>query len=75
MRCTVAKVRFDEVKDTDSLCRIHVLNADEATFVDQKFAEKHLTEARKQLKKLRDEAMGIASLDLGEDEQKDDPED
>jgi hypothetical protein len=34
MRCVVRKVRFDPVKDSDELARVHVFHAEEATFVD-----------------------------------------
>lgn len=49
LRCTVAKVRFDPIKDTDSLARIHVFAAEEATFVDGEIVAEHLAAQRARL--------------------------
>lgn len=62
LRCTVKKVRYQKIKDTEALSRIHIFASDEATFVDGTFAETHLTAQRDKLRRLREEAQGISQL-------------
>lgn len=71
---TVTKVRYDKVKDTDCLQRVHVLKVDNATPID----EGAVREALDAQIKLQEEAAGVHRLPLGEtedDEPADDPED
>ena len=46
IRCTVGKVRFDPIKDTDALARVHVFVAEEATFIDGALVTEALAEHR-----------------------------
>ena len=41
-KCT--KVRFDPIKDTNALGRAHVLEVDEAAFIDSEAVEQHLAD-------------------------------
>jgi hypothetical protein len=56
------KVRFDPIKDTEYLKRVHVLGVTETMLVDEQFAEAHFADQRKRLQKLRDEARGTPAL-------------
>lgn len=58
--CDVSKLRFDPVKDTDGLRRVHVLTADEATVVDRAVVADALEEQQKRI----EEAQGIRRLEL-----------
>jgi len=73
LKTNVTKIRFDPITDTEAVARVHILDAEEATFVDGKFAEKHLKEQRDRIRKLREEAQGIRSAP-GQDGEGDDPE-
>jgi hypothetical protein len=64
MRLTCRKVRFDPVKDTESLTRTHVMDAEAATFVDADLVEQQLAIQRRQL----DELENGQQLPLGDDD-------
>lgn len=58
LACEVAKVRFDPIKDTDALQRVHILRAGEATIVDESVVSTHLEAQRVKI----EEAAGIQRL-------------
>lgn len=65
LRCTVNKVRFDPVKDTEGLRRVHVFRAEEATVVDADLVEEHLSAQRDRIEAdrvRREEEEGIHRL-------------
>lgn len=68
LRCSATKVRFDPVpKAEENLVRVHVLNAEEATFIDGAAVESALVEQRNRISRLREEAAGIARLPYGDE--------
>jgi hypothetical protein len=60
LETTVEKVRYDEVKDTDGLQRVHMLRTETATVVDAELVEEHLERQKKRIL----EAKGIHELPL-----------
>lgn len=46
LRCTTDKVRFDPVKDTAGLRRVHILAVEEGMLVDGELVEEHLAASR-----------------------------
>ena len=46
LRCKVVKVRFDPVKDTDCLTRVHMADTLEATIIDAEIVEDQLDQQR-----------------------------
>lgn len=71
MRCVVEKIRFDPIKDTDSLRRVQILKAGEATFLESETVDSALDE---QLQRI-EAARGVQRLPLGDDEDEDDEDD
>ena len=65
LECVVAKVRFDNVPDTDGLQRVHVLKAGRATLVDGDMVQAALDAQQARI----DEALGNMHLGLLTDEQ------
>lgn len=61
MRCTVKGVRFDKVKDTDGLKRVHIMTANTAAIVDDSFGADVLEKQRIKI----EEAKGVRNLDAG----------
>lgn len=53
---SVRKVRFDPIKDTEGLARVHVLDVDEAAFIDGDVVESALAAQRERISALRDAA-------------------
>ncbi len=64
MRCVVEKIRFDPIKDTESLRRVQILKAGEATFLESDAVASALDE---QLQRI-EAARGVQRLPLGDDE-------
>ena len=62
--CTVAKVRFEEIKDTDALRRVHVFKASEATIVDEDLVREHLEAQQERVLRAREQAAGVARLEF-----------
>jgi hypothetical protein len=60
LECSVDKVRFEPLADTDALIRIHVLRAGTATLVDEKMAAKPLDAQRRRIERAR----GVERLPL-----------
>lgn len=58
--CEMSKLRFDPVKDSDGLRRIHILTADEATIIDRSLVEEALEAQRIKI----EEAAGVQRLAL-----------
>jgi hypothetical protein len=67
VRCK--KVRFDEVKDEDSLCRVHVFEpvGDFTAFVDEALVKDVLDEQADRVRRAREEAEGVQRLKLDAD--------
>lgn len=65
LECEVAKVRFDPVKDTDGLQRVHVLRAGRSTLIDGDLVRAALDEQQEKI----DEALGNMHLGLLTDDQ------
>jgi hypothetical protein len=61
----VKKVRFDRVRDTDGLRRVHVCEVaqGDAALIDRQIAEEWIDNARDRIERLREKAQGIARLD------------
>lgn len=74
----VAKIRFEEVKDTDGLRRVHVMQVDEAAIIDPAAVEGLLADQREKVQAAIIEAerqQGIHRLPTGDgDGDEDDPE-
>lgn len=60
IECDVTKVRFETVKDTDSMARVHILRAGAATLVDRDLVAAQLAEQQRRL----EEARGVQQLPL-----------
>lgn len=60
MRTTVAKLRHEPLKDADGLRRVHILDAGEATVVDDALVAEALDKQARQI----EEALGIHQLPI-----------
>lgn len=67
MKCNVAKVRFDPIKDTDALMRVHVFHAEEASFIEGTAVESTLAEQREKIQRAKDAVDGIRRLPYGDE--------
>lgn len=63
LECEVSKIRFDPVKDTNALTRVHVLRAGNASLVDADLVKKHLDEQAERIQRAKDAASGQGRLD------------
>lgn len=63
LECEVDKVRFDPVKDSDGLRRIHVFKAGTATIVDESVVVQQLDLQRRKI----EEAQGVRRLEFDEE--------
>ena len=61
------KVRFDPIKDTEYLRRVHVFGVLETMLVSDTVGESHFNDQRIRLQKFKDEAKGTPQLPLGEE--------
>lgn len=66
----VVKVRFDPVKDTDVLQRVHVLRVDNAAQVDEQTVQDALDQQRIKV----EEAAGVTRLPYSDTDEADDPD-
>jgi hypothetical protein len=64
LKCDVQKVRYSEVKDTDSLIREHTFAAEAATIVDAELVADLVAQQVEYTRKRKEEAAGIQSLDF-----------
>ena len=64
LECEVSKIRYEQVKDTDGVSRVHVLKAGRATIVEGKPFDKALDDMSKKLEAVA----GIQRLPLDEDD-------
>jgi len=62
LECEVAKVRFDPIKDTDALSRVHVLKAGTATLVDADLVRAQLDEQAERIQRAKEAEAGITRL-------------
>lgn len=65
LECEVDKVRFDPIKDTDCLQRVHMLKAGTAVMVDESLVREHLDEMERKI----EEGAGIHKLPFDDDEE------
>jgi hypothetical protein len=63
LEAEVTKVRYEEVKDTDTLRRVHTCRTDTATFVDEELVAQVLDEQRRKIEK----AQGVERLPINDD--------
>lgn len=63
LECEVTKVRFDPIKDTNALSRVHVLRAGTATLVDGELVAKHLDEQKERIAEAKRISQGTPNLD------------
>lgn len=64
----VAKIRFEEIKDTDALARVHVLKAGNATIVDGVLVEAQIKEQAERIRLAKEQEAGIQRLSFSDDE-------
>lgn len=64
LECDVAKVRFDPIKDSSDLARVHVFTAQHAVIVDADLVRAQLEEQKSRILKAKEEAAGIQRLDF-----------
>jgi hypothetical protein len=57
------KVRFDPIKDTAGLRRVHVFSAKGATFVDADLVSKHVEDQRDRILRAKEAAAGVTRLE------------
>jgi hypothetical protein len=70
IRAKVGKLRYDPVKDTNGVRRVHVLDVDSAALVEGEVFEHALDEMAERIKLAVEAAQGIKRLDFGGDEEK-----
>lgn len=63
LECEVDKVRFDPVKDSDGLRRVHVFKAGTATIVDESIVATQLDDQRRKI----EAAAGVRRLEFDEE--------
>lgn len=71
IEATVAKLRFDPIKDTEAVQRVHVLKVTNATRIDPGVVAEALAEQRRR----SDEAKGVVQLNYTDDDAPDDDPD
>jgi hypothetical protein len=67
LRCQVKKVRFDPIEKDDfdgPQRRVHVLHVDQAAPIEAKHVQKQLSDYEDRIRKAKEEAEGVMSLDL-----------
>lgn len=64
LECEVRKVRFDPIKASDELTRVHVLTASAATMVDRDLVITHLDDQQERIRLAREAAEGIQRLPM-----------
>jgi len=62
LECDVAKIRFEPIKDTDALSRVHVLKAGTATLVDADLVRDQLNEQAERILRAKEAEAGITRL-------------
>jgi len=60
----VDKIRFDPIKDTQGVARVHVLKASTATFIDAAAVEEAIEAQREKIDRANEKAQGITRLPL-----------
>lgn len=58
LRCSVTKIRFDPIKDSEALARVHVLTASDATVIDSAAVEDALDDQARRI----EEHAGVVRL-------------
>lgn len=64
----VAKIRFEEIKDTDALARVHVLKAGNATIVDGTLVAAQIAEQAERIRLAKEAEQGVQRLDFAADD-------
>lgn len=67
LECEVSKVRFDPIKDTQGVARVHVLKAGTATLIDGAAVEDALDAQREKIARAKEAAQGVARLPTDEE--------
>lgn len=67
LRCVVDKIRFDPVKDTSGLRRVHILLANDAAIVDDDVVSDALDRQADRIRRAKEEASGMIRLPYGDD--------
>lgn len=67
LRCVVDKIRFDGIKDTNGLRRVHILHANDAAIVDDDVVSEALDRQSDRIRKAKEEASGMIRLPYAED--------
>lgn len=67
LKCEVAKVRFDPIKDTDALIRVHILKAGDATIVDKGLVGPLVAEQAERIRLAKEAAAGVRRLEFADD--------
>lgn len=60
MRCKVTKIRHDPLKDADGLRRVHILDASDATIIDDELVAEAIDEQKRRI----EEANGVQRLPI-----------
>lgn len=63
LECTVNKVRFDPIKDSKALTRVHMIRAGDATIIDEGFVREALDAQVTRI----EESRGVHRLEFGEE--------
>lgn len=63
----VAKIRFDPIKDTNALSRVHVLRAGTGTIMDSDVVKKAIADQAEKIRLANEAAQGIQGLPFDED--------
>lgn len=63
LECVVAKVRFEPIKDTDAVSRVHVLKAGNATLVDPDLVADQLKQQAERIQLAKEAEAGIQRID------------
>lgn len=62
----VTKIRFESIKDSDCLRRVHVASATAAMVVADDFGQKEMAANADRIQKMKEDAAGIVRLPMGE---------
>jgi glucokinase len=69
LKCEVAKVRFDPIKDTDALIRVHILKAGDATIVDKALVGPLVAEQAERIRLAKEAAAGVRRLEFADQDE------
>lgn len=67
LRCSVTKIRFEPIKDTDGWRRVHILDASTAAVIDSDVVEKLLSAQAEKIRRAKEAEKGTQRLPLEEE--------